>query len=142
MEYIVISACLLGLPCRYDGAEKADEKVLELLNRDDILLIPLCPEQLGGMATPREPAEQKNGGVLNKKGEDVTEYFKKGANQVLKIAKMYGCTKAILKERSPSCGCGKIYDGNFTRTLIQGDGITTELLKKNGIEVVGESKIY
>lgn len=142
MEYIVISACLLGLPCRYDGAEKADKKVLELLNREDILLIPLCPEQLGGMATPREPAEQKNGGVWNKKGEDVTEYFKKGANQVLKIAKMYGCTKAILKERSPSCGCGKIYDGNFTRTLIQGDGITTELLKKNGIEVVGESKIY
>ena len=141
MEYIVTSACLLGLRCRYDGTEKTDLRVLKLLDREDVVLIPLCPEQLGGMATPREPSERKKEKVYNKKGEDVTKNFEEGARQVLKIAKLYGCTRAILKERSPSCGCGRIYDGSFTGILIEGDGVTAELLKKNGIEVIGESKL-
>ena len=142
MEYIITSACLLGIRCRYDGAEKTDQKVVELLDREDVVLIPLCPEQLGGMTTPREPSERNSNKVYNKKGEDVTQNFEEGARQVLKIAKLYGCTQAILKERSPSCGCGKIYDGSFTKTLIQGDGVTAELLKKNGIKVVGESRLH
>ena len=142
MEYIITSACLLGLGCRYDGAEKTDQKVVELLDREDVVLIPLCPEQLGGMTTPREPSERNSNKVYNKKGEDVTKNFEEGARQVLKIAKLYGCTQAILKERSPSCGCGKIYDGSFTKTLIHGDGVTAELLKKNGIKVVGESRLH
>lgn len=141
MEYIVTSACLLGLRCRYDGTQKVDRRVMKLLNREDVVLIPVCPEQLGGMATPREPSERKKDKVQNKKGEDVTPNFEEGARQTLKIARLYGCTKAILKERSPSCGCGKIYDGSFTGTLTNGDGVTADLLKKNGIEIVGESRL-
>lgn len=138
MEKILVSACLLGLNCRYSGERKADERVLELLDNRDAVLIPVCPEQLGGLATPREPSERRDGGVRNRKGEDVTEQFRRGAGEVLRLAQLYGCRRAVLKERSPSCGSGKIYDGNFTGTLTEGDGVTAELLRKNGIQVVGE----
>ena len=114
--------------------------MLKLLERKDIALIPVCPEQLGGMSTPREPAERKDGGVWNRKGEEVTAYYEKGAKEALKLARLYRCRKAVLKERSPSCGCGGIYDGTFTRTLTQGHGVTAELLREHGIQVVGESE--
>ncbi len=140
MEYVLVSACLLGAGCRYDGKEKGDPGVLKLLERKDIALIPVCPEQLGGMSTPREPAERKDGGVWNRKGEEVTAYYEKGAKEALKLARLYRCRKAVLKERSPSCGCGGIYDGTFTRTLTQGHGVTAELLREHGIQVVGESE--
>lgn len=138
---ILVSACLLGLCCRYDGKEKADGRVLELLKRDDILLIPVCPEQLGGMETPRLPSERRGEAVVNRSGEDVTEYYRKGAVQALKLAELYGCKAAILKERSPSCGKGQIYDGTFSGTLTEGDGVTAELLKCHGIQIFGESEV-
>lgn len=140
-DRILVSACLLGLCCRYDGKEKADGRVLELLKRDDILLIPVCPEQLGGMETPRLPSERRGEAVVNRSGEDVTEYYRKGAAQALKLAELYGCKAAILKERSPSCGKGQIYDGTFSGTLTEGDGVTAELLKCHGIQIFGESEV-
>lgn len=141
MTRILVSACLLGLCCRYDGKEKADGRVLELLKRDDILLIPVCPEQLGGMETPRLPSERRGEAVVNRFGEDVTGYYRKGAAQVLKLAELYDCKAAVLKERSPSCGKGRIYDGTFSGTLTEGDGVTAELLKCHGIQIFGESEV-
>ena len=136
---ILISGCLLGLKCRYDGKEKKlpeIEKLIEVYN-----LIPVCPEQLGGLPTPRIPAERVNNKVVNQAGVDVTKEYQLGAEEALKIAKLYNCKKAILKEKSPSCGCGKIYDGTFSKNLIVGNGVTTDLLLKNGIEIFGESEI-
>ena len=141
---ILVSACLLGIPCRYDGAGKADPAI-EKLRQGGHTLIPVCPEQMGGMETPREPSEcRRDGGrvqVMNRKGQDVTEYFEKGGEEALKIAKLYGCRYAILKERSPSCGSGIIYDGTFSGAKTAGDGVTARLLKEHGIKVVGESGI-
>lgn len=134
---ILVSACLLGINCRYDGGGGKNEAVAELMK--DHHLIPVCPEQLGGMATPREPAERRGGRVLNKAGEDVTEYYMRGARETLKLAKLYNCKYAVLKERSPSCGCGFIYDGTFSGNKKPGDGVTAELLKSQGITVLGES---
>jgi len=136
---ILISGCLLGLKCRYDGKEKKlpeIEKLIEVYN-----LIPVCPEQLGGLPTPRIPAERVINKVVNQAGVDVTKEYQLGAEEALKIAKLYNCKKAILKEKSPSCGCGKIYDGTFSKNLIVGNGVTADLLLKNGIEIFGESKI-
>lgn len=136
---ILVSACLLGAACRYDGEAKENEKAVKLLETER--LIPVCPEQLGGMATPRLPAERQGDRVINKTGEDVTEHYQKGAEETLKLAKLYQCSCAILKERSPSCGCGQIYDGTFSRTLTDGDGVTARLLKEHGIVVMGESEL-
>lgn len=140
MKNILVSACLLGVCCRYDGAEKADERILSLLKREDIALIPVCPEQWGGMETPRLPCERRGEQVVNREGGDMTAYYQKGAEQVLKVAKLYQCDTAILKEKSPSCGKGRIYDGSFTRTLTDGNGVTAELLTRHGIRVIGESQ--
>lgn len=136
---ILVSACLLGTACRYDGKAKANEKVVGLLKKET--LIPVCPEQLGGMTTPRLPSEIRGDRVVNEAGEDVTACYQKGAEEALKLAKLYGCSLALLKERSPSCGCGQIYDGTFSKNLTEGDGITAGLLKKNGIRVIGESDL-
>ncbi len=133
------SACLLGIKCRYDGREKRNEKVIALSKNE--VLIPICPEQLGGLPTPREPAEQAGKKVFTKSGKEVTENFQNGAEEVLKLAKLYNTKEAILKQKSPSCGCGKIYDGTFSGTIIRGDGVTTELLKKNGIKVISEEDL-
>ena len=138
-EKILVSACLLGVNCKYDGTSNKDEKVLKLAK--DFILIPVCPEILGGLPTPREPAEQKGKKVITKSGKDVTKFFKKGAKEVLKIAKIFKIKKAILKQKSPSCGCGKIYDGTFSGKLIRGDGVTTKLLKKNKIKVFTEENL-
>ncbi len=133
------SACLLGINCRYDGESKPNEKVIELSKKET--LIPVCPEQLGGLRTPREASEQKDGKVFTKTGVEVTTQFKKGAEEVLKTAKRLGIKEAILKQRSPSCGCGQIYNGNFDGTIIEGDGVTTKLLKENGIKVISEEEL-
>ena len=138
---ILVSACLLGICCRYDGRGNPNDAVLSLLNRDDITLIPVCPEQLGGLSTPRIPSERRGERVVNRAGEDVTSQFIRGAEEALRIAKLYGCQVAVLKERSPSCGCGRIYDGTFSRKLTDGDGVTAELLRREGIKVYGESQV-
>ena len=135
----IVSACLVGVPCRWDGIDKKQEKLMKLLESGDAL--PLWPEQLGGLSTPREPSEIVGDRVISKFGNDVTEEFKSGAEIVLNIAKQIGCTQAILKAKSPSCGCNKIYDGTFTGNLIDGDGITAKLLKEHGIEVITEEDI-
>lgn len=146
-EAILVSACLLGVNCRYDGGGGRSEEVLKLMERYH--LIPVCPEQMGGMKTPRKPAElRKEKGpdgeevrkVFNEAGEDVTEFFIRGAKEVLELAKLYGCTRAVLKERSPSCGCGIVYDGTFSGKRVPGNGITAKLLLANNITVLGESK--
>lgn len=137
MENIIVSACLLGVSCRYDGNSKPNEKIINL--KEKYNLIPICPEIMGGLPTPRMSAEIKDGRVKTENGIDVTEEYKKGADEALKLARLFGCKKAILKENSPSCGCGKIYNGEFTRTLKDGNGITAELFMKNGIDVFGEN---
>lgn len=140
-ETILVSACLLGANCRYDGNNGKNEDVLELL--DGYHLVPVCPEQLGGMETPRFASERRGPKtVINQSGQDVTAFFIKGAEETLKLAEIFDCKKAILKERSPSCGHGMIYDGTFTGNKIPGSGVTAALLEKNGIEVIGESKIH
>lgn len=135
---ILISACLAGVNCKYSGDNNYNEKVANLLKRGDAILI--CPEQMGGLPTPRLGAEivEKDGKryVYMKDGTDVTEQFERGANEVLEIAKKVNATKAILKSRSPSCGVDIIYDGTFTKTKIDGDGVTAKLLRENGIEVI------
>ena len=133
---LLVSACLLGCPCRYDGKSKPNDAVLALMSQ--YTLIPICPEQMGGLATPRIPAERKDGGVFTENGGDVTGQYRRGAEEALRLARLYGCKYAILKERSPSCGSGQIYDGSFSQTLISGDGVTAQLLKEHGITVYHE----
>jgi uncharacterized protein YbbK (DUF523 family) len=135
-EKILASACLFGINCKYDGTSNKNEKILKLAK--DFILIPVCHEILGGLPIPKEPAEKKGNRVSTKSGKDVTKYFEKGAKEVLKIAKILKIKKAILKQKSPSCGCGKIYDITFSGKIIKGDGVTTELLKKNKIKVFSE----
>lgn len=136
---IICSACLLGTKCRFDGDSKPNTKVIELAKKEG--LIPVCPEQLGGLPTPREPAEQRGGKVFTISGRNVTKNFQRGAEQVLHIALIHGVKEAILKQKSPSCGCGEIYNGLFSGTVIQGDGVTTALLKANGIKVISEEDL-
>jgi len=133
------SACLLGVKCRYDGKCKPNEKVLALSKKE--VLIPICPEQFGGLPTPREPSEQRGKEVITKSGKSVTDNFQNGAEEVLKLAKLYNVKEVILKQRSPSCGSGQIYDGTFSGTIIEGDGVTTALLKRNGIKVISEEDL-
>ena len=136
---ILVSECLLGVGCRYDGKSKADERITALMKQHT--LIPVCPEVFGGLATPRPPAEIIGGRVLTVTGVDVTDNYTRGAHEALRLAKLYGANIAILKERSPSCGSGLIYDGSFSRSLTDGDGICARLLKENGITVIGESEL-
>jgi uncharacterized protein YbbK (DUF523 family) len=145
----LVSACLVGINCRYDGGNSTNERLLYLFKEYE--LFPVCPEQLGGLKTPRSSSEIRGGHgpdvfrlrarVLTKDGIDVTDYFIKGAYEVLKIAKRLGIKEAIFKTRSAACGCGKIYDGTFSNKLIDGDGVTTALLKKYGIEVKTDEEI-
>lgn len=139
MENILISACLLGVQCRYDGESKPIMPIVALMDRYH--LVPVCPEQLGGLPTPREPSERRGEAVVSKEGADVTDAFARGAQQALHLARLYGCKAAVLKERSPSCGHDTIYDGTFSGHLAAGDGVTAALLKQNGIAVYGESEI-
>lgn len=140
---VVISACLLGIRCRYDGGHSRNETVMN--EKKTYQLIPVCPEESGGLLTPRPPAEIVGGDgdavldgtakVMNANGTDVTAAYLKGAHHALQVAQSHGATHVVLKAKSPSCGCGDIYDGTFSGTLISGDGVTTALLKRHGIAV-------
>ncbi len=136
---VLISACLAGISCRYDGKSNRIDEIENL--KEKMRLIPVCPEQMGGLATPRCPAEIRAGSVVTKNGADVTVQFERGAEETLKMAQLFGCECAVLKARSPSCGSGEIYDGTFSKTRIRGDGKTAELLKQNGICVYTEHEI-
>ena len=134
---ILISACLLGVNCKYNGSNNNVPGIIDQMK--NVTLIPVCPEQLGGLTTPRPPAElDGEGRIINNEGIDVTKQFEFGAEETLKIAKMYNCKYAILKERSPSCGSNQIYDGSFQGKVKQGEGLTASLLKQNGIKVYSE----
>ena len=138
-EKILISACLLGKACRYDGKSvpAVDQERLE----EKYELIPICPEVDGGLPTPRTPSERVGDRVIMRDGNDVTENYMRGAQHALKLCIDNGVTKVLLKEKSPSCGKGMIYDGTFSRRLIHRNGVTAEMLLENNIEVFGESEI-
>lgn len=138
-EKLMVSACLLGVPCRYDGKSKKLDGIEALNELFDV--IPVCPEVLGGLKIPRLPSERVGDKVLTCDGDDVTDEFVCGAEKTLQIAKDNNCRFAVLKERSPSCGCGKIYDGSFCGKTINGNGVAAELLINSDIEVFGESRI-
>jgi len=136
---VLVSACLLGVCCRYDGESKPNADVIAL--RDRFVLLPICPEEDGGLPTPRTPSERVGDRVLMRDGRDVTKNYMKGAELALERAETFGCTAAILKARSPSCGKGKIYDGSFSGALTDRDGVTAELLASHGIKVYTEEEI-
>ena len=138
-EKLLISACLLGENCRYNGGNNYAPAAAALAERFE--LIPVCPEQLGGLPTPRVPAERVGDRILNRAGEDVTAAFRLGAERALEIALAGGVRRAVLKERSPSCGYGTIYDGTFTGAVASGSGAAAELLACQGIEIFGESNL-
>lgn len=150
----IVSACLVGINCLYNGKNKCHEKIRKMFENGD--LIPVCPEQMGGLPTPRTPQGILNGTgidviegnhkVINKKGEDVTKQFLKGANEILNIAKSLGIKEAILKKTSPACGVGKTWqmsknNGKLKNTLVDGDGVLTALLKRNNIKILTEEEI-
>ena len=139
MEKILISACLVGDKCKYDGHTNYTPLIKDLLEKYE--LVPFCPEVEGGLPTPRKPSERKGDKVINNVGKDVTRNFELGAEKALNICKYLNIKIAILKENSPSCGVNQIYDGNFNKKLIKGEGVTTELLRKNGIIVYTENQI-
>ena len=139
MKKILVSACLLGTPCRFDGASKKYEDIEELRRKYDI--IPFCPEVEGGLKTPRTPCEIRGGKVINKKGEDYTKAYMLGAEKALKLCKFLGIEVAILKENSPSCGTSKIHNGMFDGKLINGMGLTAKLLSANGIKCYSENTV-
>jgi uncharacterized protein YbbK (DUF523 family) len=138
-ENLLISACLFGIPCRYDGRSVAKIDIEAL--KEKYNLVPVCPEIYGGLTTPRRPSEQRDGGVFMDDGRDVSENFLRGAESAYSLCRLLDCKKALLKERSPSCGKGKVYDGSFTGTLTDGDGVTASYLRERGISVFGESEI-
>ncbi|MDO4547333.1 MAG: DUF523 domain-containing protein [Clostridia bacterium] len=136
---ILVSACLLGVCCRYDGKAQPCEDVIRLMDKHT--LIPVCPEQLGGLPTPRKPAQRRAQRVIDADAQDVTVQFLAGASEVVRLAKLYGVECAVLKSKSPSCGEGQIYDGTFTGALIPGDGVTAQALKAAGIRVLNEKDV-
>ena len=133
-EKILVSACLLGVNCKYNGGNNASDEIDEFLK--DYEIIPICPEIMGGLTTPRPPAEQIGDKVITQEGIDVTKQYIKGAKECLYLAKKYNVKKALLKLKSPSCGYKQVYDGTFTHTLIDKNGVTAELLKNNGVEII------
>ena len=137
---ILVSACLMGLPGRYDGTVKeAHPGVVELLKKHT--LVPVCAEVAGGLPTPRPPAEIQGNRVVNSEGQDVTDFYLRGARSVLEMAQILGAEAAILKQRSPSCGSGQIHNGKFDGGLVDGWGVTARLLRDNGIAVYSEDEV-
>lgn len=136
---VLVSACLLGVSCRYDGQSKAYPLMDELCRCHEV--VPVCPEIFGGLPTPRVPAERQGERVVTKTGGDVTAEYRRGAEEAVRLAQTLGCTVAVLKERSPSCGSGQVYDGTFTGTLTEGFGVAAERLMAAGIRVIGESEL-
>ena len=135
----IVSACLAGVNCRWDCSSRANREVMGMVAAGKA--IPVCPEQLGGLPTPRPPAEQKDGRIITKTGEDMTAQFEHGAREALKIARLAKCDEAILKSHSPTCGAGKVYDGTFSGNLVEGDGVFAKLLKENSIKVRTEEDL-
>ena len=142
MARIIVSACLLGCKCRYDGASKPCERVLKLAEEGNVL-IPVCPEQMGGLPTPRIPSERQPGGfpILMKDGTDVTENYRRGVDTALEIARLNRADYAIFKAGSPSCGKGLIYDGSFTGKKIPGNGITVQAFLDAGYTVYSDEEL-
>ena len=138
-QKLLISACLMGIGCRYDGKRVKKIDVSSLSDRYE--LIPVCPEIYGGLPTPRTPSERIGERVVMKDGTDGTENFLRGAEHTYELAHITGASLALLKSRSPSCGKGSIYDGSFSGALTEGDGFTTEYLKARGIIVYTEDEI-
>lgn len=146
---MLVSACLAGRACRFDGSASSDSEVARLMAEGRAVLV--CPEVDGGLGTPRPPAEIVGGDgvdvlagrarVVTEAGDDVTDAYLRGAERALEEARRVGATRAILKARSPSCGKGAVYDGSFTRSLAPGDGVTAALLRANGIDVVGDEEL-
>ena len=134
--YYAVSACLAGFRCRYDGKYQGNPLIEYLFSKGYVL--PVCPEVLGGMTIPRTPCEQIGGKVMDKNGHDYTNHFLIGAARAVILVKQAGCHAAILKSRSPSCGVDYVYDGSFTKKLIQGDGIFATLLQQNSIPLYTE----
>ncbi len=134
---ILVSACLLGVRCRYDGTGGSCEALDGL--RESHHLIPVCPEVYGGLPTPRIPAERRDGRVMTKDGRDVTQQYERGAGEALRLAAYFNCSTAVLKEKSPACGCGSIHDGSFSGGMTDGDGVLAQLLKEHGIRVIGDT---
>jgi uncharacterized protein YbbK (DUF523 family) len=139
MDKILISACLAGMNCKYDGENNLHPEILKLVESGRAVLI--CPEQMGGLPTPRLPSEIIGKNVFNTAGEDVTAQFTKGAQEALRLAKLYNITQAILKESSPSCGVHNIYDGTFSGNKIKDSGFTTRLLQAKGIKISSEEEL-
>ena len=133
METILVSACLLGDNVKYNGGNNYNEKI-ELL-KDKQNIVPICPEVFGGLPTPRTPSEIINDKVVNQKGKDVTFQFNEGAHKVINIVNFLHIKKAVLMDRSPSCGVTKIYNGKFENKLIDGMGFTAKLLKEKGVQL-------
>lgn len=129
----------MGIACRYDGNGAQNREILSFI--DSCFFVPVCPEIMGGLPTPRDPAEIIGGRVKTIRGIDVTENFERGALQAVNIALLYGCMGALLKERSPSCGAGMVHDGSFSGKMVPGEGIAAGLLRRNGIKVIGESSV-
>lgn len=146
---LLVSSCLGGLECRYNGTSSLVEKIQEWVQQEKAVMV--CPELLGGFATPREPAEIIGGTgqdvldgrakVIDQSGCDVTKQYVKGAELTLALAKQMGATHVVLKEFSPSCGSQLIYNGEFSRTKIPGEGVTSALLRREGITVVSENQL-
>ncbi len=136
---ILVSACLLGLRCRYDGESKPCPAIMQRLSAHE--WVPVCPEQLGGLPTPRPPSEIRKGRVVNCQGRDVTAQYEKGAEEALRLYGTLGCGCAVLKARSPSCGLGQIYDGTFSGALTEGDGVTARKFRSSGIPVYTEETV-
>ncbi len=131
---ILVSACLLGIYCRYDGRCETDERVMAL-SRDHVL-VPVCPEQLGGLPTPRAAVELLDGRAVTRDGADLTEAFERGVGQAMRVAGLTGARVAVLQPRSPSCGRGIIYDGTFSGTRVEGDGVLAQALAARGVALL------
>ena len=129
---IAVSACLLGHNCKYNGGNNRSQKVLDYIEGHEV--IPVCPEVTGGMTTPRVPVERKGNKAITRDGEDVTEFFRRGVEKTME--KMQDIDLAILQPRSPSCGCKQVYDGSFTKTLIDGKGMFAQALAEAGIPLM------
>ncbi|MBR1685846.1 MAG: DUF523 domain-containing protein [Clostridia bacterium] len=136
---ILVSECLCGVPCRMDGQSKPKDEVIRLLEAG--LAVPVCPEVLGGLPTPRAPSEIRDGRVVNSEGMDVTEAFARGAREALRICREKGCTIAIMKSKSPSCGYRVIHNGRFDGGLCEGNGKCVDLLLEAGVEVLTENDL-
>jgi uncharacterized protein YbbK (DUF523 family) len=137
---LLVSACLLGVRCNHLGEANTSDAVIALGAQHRLL--PVCPESAGGLPTPRAPAEQQpDGTVRTADGDDVTQWYERGAAHAVRLARASGATRAVLKARSPSCGCHEVYDGTFTRTRVSGEGVTARALRTAGVEVVSEEDL-